>query len=456
MDFTEKELKNLQALLKNKSAVKNLHPGEIVKIMRNIHRNLEEEFMEYFNALPEEMMGHILLELPQSQKDIVIEKLSSEKLKNVVDELESDDAADLMQSIEEQDSHKAQVVLGKLSKHDRDELKKLKAYNENLTGAFMQTEIFDIEYDEKLLSAINRFRILKRDGELENVSQAFIIDKEEKYIGSIRLEDLILFDVEKSLKDILNDYSGDPNKIITVSVKDSDDIHKTVKVFQDYDISSLAVVDEGGVLVGRITSDDIYDIIQDSATKQIYNLAGVGHGPDMGENEGSRWSYRAIWLFVNLCTMLLASSVIGMFEETIQKYVALAVLMPIIPALSGNAGIQALTVTVRGIALGEVTIRNAKKNLISELKIASLHGAVFSVAVGGIAAFWFGDARLGCTMGLSVITALFAAGFLGAFVPVALKRIGVDPAVGSSVVITGIIDSLSFFTLFTLATLIML
>lgn len=452
----KKEAKNLQALLKNRSAIQNMHPNEVATILKTIHINLEDKFLDHFLNLPDSMLGDVILELPEDQRNLVISKLSSEKLKIAMDTLETDDALELMENIEEIDLKKAEIVFNKLSKQDRDELKKLKSYEENSAGAYMQTEVFDAFEGELIIEAIEKFKKLKSEGELENVSQVFITNKNEKFIASIRLDDLILLPFDRRFNDILHDTIKYSSVINRLSINDKASISDGVKIFQDYDISSIAVVDDDGVLVGRITSDDVYDIIQDSATKQIYSLAGVGHGSDIEEIGTGKWSERAIWLFVNLGTMLIASFIIGAFEETLHKYVALAILMPIIPAISGNAGIQALTVTVRKIALGEINPQTQKSHFLKELRFATFHALALSSTIVVITMIWFGDLKLAITMGLAVITALVAAGALGAIVPIVLKRLNIDPAVGSSVVITGVLDSLAFFTLFGLATLIMM
>lgn len=456
MDMTPSEVRNLEALLKNRSAVKHMHATDVAKILRNIHDRYEERFLDKLDAIPDDMVGDVLLELPETQRQIMVSSLSSDKLRNALEAMESDDAVDLLEHIEEYDENKAQLVLNKLSKQDREELKRLKAYEENSVGAYMQTELFDAWMDETLGDALKDFREQKKENEPENVHQVFIVDEMERHVASIRLEELLLHEHNRRFKEIVQELLVVPQT--DLRVLDTADIDEAVRFFQDYDLSSLAVVDAHGILVGRLTSDDIHDIIEENATTQIYNLAGVGggHGGEIDDAEAKFWRPRAIWLLVNLGTMIVASSIIGLFEETISSYVALAVLMPIIPALSGNAGIQALTVTIRQIALGNVSFGNARKNLYSEMRIAFLNGGSFSILIGLITTVWFGDPWLGVTMSLALLLALTIAGFLGASIPVLLVKLGVDPAVGSSVVITGMIDSLSFFSLFGLATLILL
>ncbi len=450
MEITGKEIKNLEALLKNKSAVRNLHTTDVAKILKNIHSRYEEKFAEQIDALPDELLGKVLMELPEKTRAQILAQTHAEKLKNALEAMDTDDAVDLLQHIEDVDEDKAKLILNKMSKADRDEIKKLKEYDDSVAGAIMQTELFDVWLDESIQDALNRYKKLKQDGELTNIHLVHVIDRSEKFIASMGLEDILLYDFSYTFSQLIQEGIARD-----FWVRDDEPIDKVVKYFQDYDISACAVVDSDGILLGRITNDDILDVVEDSATKQIYGLANVGHGGGLDEASSSLWRMRAIWLVVNLCTMLLASTVIGAFEETLGKYVALAILMPIIPALAGNAGMQALTVTVRQIALGHLEMKDAKKNLLSEMRIAIMNAGFFSIVTGLIAYVWFGDPRLGLTMGLAVTVTLLTSGFLGASVPIALKKLGVDPAVGSSVVVTGSLDILAFFSLFGIATLIL-
>ena len=243
---------------------------------------------------------------------------------------------------------------------------------------------------------------------------------------------------------------------ITVFVKPHDDIKKVIEVVSNYDLSVIPVVNDFGILVGRITSDDIYDIISEEATDQIYHLAGVN---DEAEQEESFWligKSRAIWLGLNLFTAIAASLVIGLFDETLHSLVALAILMPIVASMGGNAGTQTLTVTVRQMALGEIAGDEAKKTIFKEISIALLNGLLYGIVMGVIAYVWFDMPMLGVVIGMAMVTNLFAAGFFGATIPLTLKKLGVDPAIGSTVILTTVTDVVGFFSFLGLATLILL
>jgi len=428
------------------------HENEIAKILKEIY-NQEglEAFLLYARAIPEEHLGEILLELPENIKDIALHELSVSKLVDVVDELDSDDAADLMQDIEEIDSEKEQKILSSLDKEDIEDIKRLKRYEEDEAGAIMQTELFSAHLDERIGEAVKRLKKMKEEEDLDNIHQVFIVDQFNILIGVIMLEDLITFDFEKKFRD----YFDKTHKMIQ-TVKASDTIDEVVHIFSDYDLVVLPVVDGHGVLVGRITSDDIYDIMEEQATDQIYKMAGVDDETEEDKDIKSITKKRGIWLGVNLITAILASLVIGFFDETIQKYVALAILMPIVASMGGNAGTQSLTIMVRQIALGEMSWSEAKDSIRQEIIVAFLNGLVFALLMGVIAFFWFHDERLGIVIALAMVINLLAAGFFGALIPLGLKKIGTDPAVASSVLLTTVTDVLGFFAFLGLAKIILI
>jgi magnesium transporter len=428
------------------------HANEIAKILKKIY-NQEglEAFLVYARAIPEEHLGEVLLELPENIKDTALHELSVSKLVDVVDELDSDDAADLMQDIEEIDSEKEQEILSSLDKEDIEDIRRLKRYEEDEAGAIMQTELFSARLDERIGEAVERLKKMKEEEDLDNIHQVFIVDKFNMLIGVIMLEDLITYDFDKKFRD----YFDKTHKMIQ-AVKASDKISEVVHIFSDYDLVVLPVVDSHGMLVGRITSDDIYDIMEEQATDQIYKMAGVDDETEEDKDIKSITKKRGIWLGINLFTAILASLVIGFFDETIQKYVALAVLMPIVASMGGNAGTQSLTIMVRQIALGEMSWSEAKESIRQEIIVAFLNGLVFALLMGLIAFFWFHDQRLGIVIALAMVINLLAAGFFGALIPLGLKKIGTDPAIASSVLLTTVTDVLGFFAFLGLAKIILI
>jgi magnesium transporter len=240
------------------------------------------------------------------------------------------------------------------------------------------------------------------------------------------------------------------------SVDASTDIEVIATMFEQYDLTVLPVVDRSGKLVGRITSDDIYDVIEERATEQIYNLAGLDDDVEQEDRVVAVAHKRGIWLGINLITAILASLVIAQFSSVLQAFIPLAILMPIVASMGGNAGLQALTVMVRRIALGEIDFDNAKDAIRREIGVVLINGSIFAIIIGFVAYFWFGVALLGVVIAMAMIINLFVAGFVGAGIPLVLKRLHIDPAVGSSVILTMSTDIVGFFTFLSLASWLLL
>ena len=438
----------LQAELK--SGEITLHPSEIAAYLKYLASEDKEEFYHLLKQLPDDILGEVLLELPEAIKDDAIEHLSVKKLAKAVEELDSDDAVDLVKDIEDIDSTLEQQVLENIDQEYKEEIKELSSYDEETAGAYMQTEVFKAYEDERIVDAIERLRRLKEEGELSNIHQVYVVDKDDHLKAIIPLEDLILYDFNTKFKDIEKDKRYEP-----IAVLADEPVEDLIKKFEDYDLAVLAVVDKDDTLLGRITSDDIIDLIEEQATEQIYNLAGVEEEVEEEGDVKEVTKKRAWWLLINLGTAILASFVIGLFDETIQKYVALAVLMPIVASMGGNAGTQTLTVVVRKLALGEIDWQNAKKALFQETFISLINGLIFAFVMGVIAWVWFHDHLLGVVIALAMIINLLAAGFFGAVIPLFLKKIGQDPAVGSSVLLTTVTDVVGFFAFLGLAKLML-
>ena len=437
----------------------NLEDGELsayelAQHLKTLKKHDEELFAKYLEKLDPEILGDVAIELPDHMLKDVIDTLPAEKIVEALEELESDDATDLLQYIEDIDEDKARELFNELDKENQNEILRLRSYDEDRAGAHMQTELFSAHLEEKLGSAVARLRQEKQEGKLENVSQLFIIDKNSVLQYAIPLEDLILFDFTKTLKQNIESTQIDHYK--PHMANDMDLMQDVADMFQEYDLNVIAVTSSTGILLGRITSDDIHDYIQESATEQIYNLAGVDDESEEDDTLFKAGRGRAVWLGVNLLTALFSSSIIGLFDETIAAYVALAVLMPIVASMGGNTGTQALAVTVRRLALGEIEFKDAKSVLKREVTISLVNGLIFGAIMGVIAAVWFDKGMLGVVIGLSMVTNLFFAGFFGTIIPLTLRRFNIDPAVGSAVILTTFTDAIGFFSFLGLAKWILL
>ena len=433
----------------NGSDEHELHASEVAYLLKKIYKEEREEFFSSLTRLPQEARGDVLLELPEKLKDEAINFYSTKELAEAVEGLESDDATDLVQDIDEFDEDKSDAVIAQLDDDDREEIEHLLHYEEDQAGAWMQTELFDATLDETIIEARDRLKRLKESDELENVHQVFIINEERRLIATIPLEDVILFDFDKTFRDQLDAKEFR-------SVEASDDIEDVASMFEQFDLSVLPVVDRQGHLVGRITSDDIYDVIEERATEQIYNLAGVNDDVEQDEELWGIFKNRASWLFVNLITAILASVVIGMFDATLAAFVPLAILMPIVASMGGNAGTQTLTVMVRKMALGDIDVVNARQAVLKEFIVSLLNGLIFAILMGAVAFVWFDIPKLGLVIGLAMVINLLVAGVFGALIPLLLKRMNVDPAVGSTVLLTTATDVFGFLSFLGLASLILM
>ncbi len=431
-------------------SVSEMHPSDIAQILKQLD---DDTFSSALKLVPKDLIGDVALALPDRLFDDVVENLSVDELSHAVTELESDDQHEFMQELHEIDKEVAQEVYKTLDEEDQQEISKLQSYEEDEAGAYMQLEVFTAFKDEVVQEVIHRFARLRKENEIENVQNLFITTVDNKLLYAIGLDDLLIFDFNKTLMQNIenSDEYFDPKV-----AHDREDIKDVVHYFEEYDLSVMPVVSEYGILVGRITSDDIYDIINEHATEQMYHLAGVDDEAEEDEEVFKAGRKRASWLGINLFTAIAASFVIALFADTLQNMVALAILMPIVASMGGNAGTQSLTVVVRQLALGDISQGDAYRIIKKEVAISLLNGFFFAIIIGIIAAFWFDIKYLGIVIALSMIINLLMAGFFGASIPLFLKKIDIDPAIGSTVILTTITDVVGFFSFLGLATWILL
>ncbi len=427
-----------------------LYPSDIAKILRELD---EDEFSEAIKLIPKNIIGDVALELPDRYFDDIVKSLKVEDLTQAVRELESDDQVEFMQELQDVDKYKASKVFENLDKDEQQEITMLQSYNEDEAGAYMQTELFTAKVDEVVQDAIKRFSKLKKANEIENVHTIFITDDRNRLLYAIDLDDILTFDFSLTFNQNIKDNR---ENFEPIKAYDTEDIKEVVNYFKEYDLSVIPIVNRDNILLGRITSDDIYDIINEQATEQMYNLAGVDDEAEEDEDVFKASKTRATWLGINLLTAILASIVIGFFQDTINGMVALAVLMPIVASMGGNAGTQTLTVVVRQLALGEISHSEATRIIKKEVTISLLNGILFAIIMGIIASIWFNKGMLGVVIALSMIVNLFMAGLFGSIIPLLLKKMSIDPAIGSTVILTTITDVVGFFSFLGLATIILL
>jgi len=428
--------------------IENLHPSEIASYLRKVNKEDEDTFFQILHNIDDDDLGEVLLELPEGLRDKAYNSLSPEQISHAIEELETDDATDIIQDLEELDEQKADDILNSLDQEDRDDINWLKKYDEDEAGAYMQIELFKANIHQTVQEAVDSLKKLKLEGELENIHQLFIVDDDESLVASIPLEDLIIYDFSTSFEEIIKQNS---ELFKPIYVQGDSSIEEVVKLFGDYDLSVLAVVGYKKRLLGRITSDDIIDVVEHNATEQIYQLAGVNDESEQEESFIEVGKTRASWLLINLGTAILASFVIGFFDDVLKQYIALAVLMPIVASMGGNAGTQTLTVMVRQLALGDIDDQNSRHAIKKEIFISILNGILFAIILGVIASFWFSNITLGIVIGFAMIITLFCAGLFGSVIPLILRKLDIDPAIGSTVILTTVTDVMGFFSFLGLA-----
>ncbi len=447
----EKEIQQLIDILEGFLHQKNkgeLHYSELSKIFKRLRRLDEERFSEYIKRMPTYILGDILETFNERMLKESLDSLSLKKMVGTIKKMDSDDATDLLQDIEELDVELAESIIANLDNKEQEEIQRLKGYEEDEVGAYMQTEFFAAKHNETIRETIENLRKLKYTEELEDITSVFVIGDYNNLVATVKLEDMLLFDFDKSFKEII---SKRPEKYKPRYVNDKGDIDKVALEFKEYDLKVLPVIDADNYLVGRITADDIYELLQEMATEQIYNMAGVDEETEKEKDIVEIIKKRGNWLFINLWTAILASLVIAQFEGIISAIPTLAVLMPIVASMGGNGGTQTLAVMVRQLALGEIDETNWTEQMTKELIVASINGVVFAVLIGGITFLWKKDILLALVIAVAMIINLVIAGISGGLVPILLKKFDVDPAVGSSVILTTITDVIGFFAFLGLA-----
>jgi magnesium transporter len=405
----------------------------------------DEQRQRLLLAVPPDLRGETLLELPESMREKMLELLDPQHIETVVRHLDSDDAADLLQSME---PDAAQAVIERLEPDDRRGLEPLMAHDEETAGGLMQAELFKVRQDWNIAKVLS---VLRRWGrEIEDLNYSYVVDDEGHLVGVVPLHELLFQEPDVLVGNIMD---GEFPRAVA-----GQDQEEVAHIFDKYDVLALPVVDEDGMLVGRITADDIIDVMREEATEDMFRLAGLSDADDLTEPlYRSAWR-RAIWLFVNLLTAILASYVVSRFQHTIAAIVALAVLMPIVAGMGGNAGTQTLTVVVRGLALGLISFNNAKRVLVRQIGIGVVNGLAFGLVMGAVASLWFPALgwKLGLVIAMAMLTNMCAAGLFGALIPLTLRRIGIDPALASSIFLTTVTDIVGFAAFLGLATVFLL
>lgn len=417
-----------------------LNPAEVANLLASLPERERELVWEMVDPSED---GEVLLHLPEEVRDGLIRQMDTEELVAAAEDLDIDDLADFVDSLPETVTRQ---VMRALSDADRARLESVLVYEPDTAGGLMNTDTVTVRPDVSLETVM---RYLRMRGELPAQTDAlFVVDRYGVYLGRLPLDRILTQDPTLTVSAVMDRDT----EALTVELSD----REVAQEFESSDLVSAAVVSKERKLVGRITVDDVVDVIRADAEHNLLSMAGVDEDEDLFAPVRRAARRRALWLGINLCSAFLAARVVGLFEATIEEIVALAVLMPIVASMGGIAANQIVALMVRGLALGQVGAGNTAALLRKELLVAVINGLLWGCVVAGVTFWWFGSPMLGLVIGLALLLNLLLAATAGLLVPLLLRRLGLDPALAGSVIVTTITDVMGFFLFLGLGTLILL
>ena len=418
-----------------KREVDDLHQSELGDLLEALHPDQRRALVELLGA---DFDFSALTEVDEVIRLDIVENLPNAQIAQAVQELDSDDAVYILEDLDEEDQDE---ILSQLPFTERIRLRRSLDYPEETAGRRMQTEFVAVPPFWTVGQTIDYMR---EDKNLpDRFSQIFVIDPTFKLVGAVDLDQILRSRRNVKVEEIMYETRH--------AIPATMDQEEAAREFEQYDLLSAAVVDENERLVGVLTIDDVVDVIQQEAEEDLLRMGGVGD-EELSDNIFSTSRSRVPWLLINLFTAFLAASVIGLFDRTIEHIVALAVLMPIVAGMGGNAGSQTMTVTVRALATKDLDIYNAGRIIRREMGVGFINGIVFAILIGCVAATWFRDPNLGGIIAAAMIINMFVAALAGILIPLLLDRFKIDPAVASAVFVTTVTDVVGFFAFLGLAT----
>ncbi|WP_371877006.1 magnesium transporter [Microbulbifer sp. 2205BS26-8] len=416
--------------------LKTLTPQSIAQLLESSPPRIRQVL---WGLIDRDIEGEVLQELSDEVRSQILNTMDTEEMVEIMEGLDADDIADILQQLPERI---VAEVLSSMSETDRLRVESVLAYDENTAGGLMDTNTISVRPN---LSLDVVLRYLRRHEQLpESTDSLFVVNRKGEYIGLLPLSKLLTTDPSVTVREVVN-TDVEP---IPADMPDTE----VARLFEKYDWITAPVVDEENRLLGRITIDDVVDVIREDADHSLMSLAGLDEEEDTFAPVRRTARRRALWLGINLLTALLASWVISLFQNTLEKVVALAVLMPIVASMGGVAGSQTLTVVIRGMALGQIGKSNLNWLLSRELGSAALNALLWSLVIGLIAALWFGDIHIALIIVAAMVINLITAALAGAILPVVLRAIHIDPALAGGVALTTVTDVVGFMSFLGLAT----
>jgi magnesium transporter len=415
---------------------RDLHEADLADLLEVLRQDDRADLIE---ALGDEFKTAALPELEEAVRDQLLEEMPPEQVAEALQELESDEAVYLLEDLDRSDQ---QDILSKLPHFERLALQRSLDYPDDSAGRMMQTDLIAVPPFWSVGQTIDYMR--EADDLPERFYEIFVVDPAYHLVGCVALNKILRSKRPTQMEAIIDEEMHP----IPVATDQEDVAHR----FERYNMNSAPVVDDDGRLVGVITADDIVEVVQEEASEDILAMGGVGD-ESVADTVWETTRLRFSWLVANLITAILASVVISFFEATIQQMVALAVLMPIVASMGGNAGTQTMTVAVRALATHDLGPANAIRVIWRECAVGLLNGLLFAVIMAAIAIFWFGSDGLGLVIGVAMVVNLFAAALAGILIPLGLDALDLDPAIASGVFVTTVTDVVGFFAFLGLAAL---
>ena len=414
------------------------HPADLAHALREL--DLSEQVAVLRRLVPEQA-GEVLYEMDDPTRLALVEALGQGELSQILDRMAPDEAADVVDALPDE---QAEQILELLPEKESEEIQDLLQYGKSTAGGIMTPEFVAVYEDMAVGQALDH---LRKSATREGPFYVYVVDDHEHLVGVVPLRRLLTADPSTSIEAI--------RRTDVISVSAETDQEEVARLVTKHNLLAVPVVSKDNRLLGTITVDDVIDVIHEEATEDIHRLGGVAGDETIFDPTGKVVRRRLFWLLVNLPTAVLAATVVGLFEPSIQAVAMLAVFMPIVAGMGGNAGIQTFTVIVRAIALGDLTLANTRKVLLREAIIGLSNGIGTGLMAGLIAYLWKGSPLLGLILGLAMITNMLVAALAGTLIPVALKLLRVDPAVATGVIVTTFTDCSGFLSFLGLATLLL-
>ncbi|MBT3195869.1 MAG: magnesium transporter [Candidatus Ruthia sp.] len=436
----QKLMTSLEASLYEEATAQlaNLHSAEIARLLEGVS---PKDRTQLWLAIDPSTQGDILKDLSEDVQSQLLSEMDVDAIVKATEGLDMDDLADIVPDLPESAVHNLLLTLD--HKH-QEYLKHVLSYPEDSAGGLMNIDIITVRDDVNVRTVIRYLRLLK---EMPNdTDKVFVVDRAYKYLGSIHISTLLTNEAEQNINPLINKTL----KPILADMPEKEVAH----LFEQRDLISAPVVDENNQLIGRITIDDVVDVIRDEAEHSVMSMAGLDEEEDVFAPVMQSSKRRSVWLGVNLITVFIAVFFIGLFEATLQEKIALAILMPVVASMGGIAGTQTLILVTRGIATGRVTTSNLKVLMNKEVAIGFLNGVIWSVVIALATYFWFEDMMLSVVIALAIIVNLIFAAFSGAFLPSLLIKFKIDPALAGGVILTTITDVIGFVAFLGLASLV--